>query len=223
MFYYIGLVIGAILVLLGLVGSILPVLPGPPLSFIGLLIFALVCNFSPPLTPTLIIIILIISIAVTVVDYFIPLIGAKKYGASKWGIYGSIGGMIIGAFFSPFGVLLGALVGAVLAQWMVSEGGASSKSRLGHFYRINLWDNPKIRGLWNNGLLFSYCSPLIYSLFKGNIFFQPGQHLILPFTKCLRIFLFDGFARRRNLFLRIDKLAILCQPVIEMRSGRKTG
>jgi uncharacterized protein len=119
--YYIGLIIGAILILLGLLGSILPVLPGPALSFIGLFLFALVQNFSPPLTPTLMIIMLIISIAVTLVDYFIPLIGAKKYGTSKWGIYGSVAGMIIGAFFSPFGVLLGAFIGAVLAEWMVSR------------------------------------------------------------------------------------------------------
>lgn len=121
MFYTIGLIVGAIFILLGLVGSVLPVLPGPPVSFVGLLLFALVCNFSPPLTPTLIMIMMSITIVVTVVDYFIPLIGAKKYGTSKWGIYGSIGGMIVGAFFSPFGILLGALVGAVVVEWMVSR------------------------------------------------------------------------------------------------------
>jgi len=94
MFYCIGLIIGAIFILLGLAGSVLPALPGPPLSFIGLLLFALARDFSPPLTSTLIIIMLIVTIAVAVVDYFIPLIGAKKYGASRWGIYGSLGGMI---------------------------------------------------------------------------------------------------------------------------------
>lgn len=121
MFYYIGLIVGSILILLGLLGSVLPVLPGPALSFIGLFLVALVQNFSPPLTPTLMIIMLIISIAVTVMDYFIPLIGAKKYGTSKWGIYGSIVGMVIGAFFTPWGMLLGALIGAVLVEWMVSR------------------------------------------------------------------------------------------------------
>ncbi|HSB07380.1 MAG TPA: DUF456 domain-containing protein, partial [Thermodesulfobacteriota bacterium] len=114
MFYYIGLVMGAVLILLGFAGSVLPALPGPPLSFVGLFLFALARDFSPPLTPTLVITMLIVTIAVVVVDYFIPFIGAKKYGASKWGIYGSIGGMIIGAFFSPLGMLLGAFIGAVL-------------------------------------------------------------------------------------------------------------
>lgn len=121
MFYYIGLITGAILILLGIVGSVLPVLPGPPLSFIGLFLFALINNFSPPLTSTFIIIMLIITIGVTVLDYIIPLIGAKKYGTSKWGIYGSIIGMIIGVFFSPFGLLLGAFIGAVLVEWIVSR------------------------------------------------------------------------------------------------------
>lgn len=121
MFYTIGLIAGGIFILLGLVGSILPVLPGPPLSFIGLFLFALIRNFSAPLTPTLIITMAIVTIAVTAVDYLIPLIGAKKYGTSKWGIYGSIAGMIIGVFFSPFGMLLGALIGAVLVEWMVSR------------------------------------------------------------------------------------------------------
>jgi uncharacterized protein YqgC (DUF456 family) len=119
--YYIGLVIGSLLILLGLVGSVLPVLPGPTLSFIGLFLVALVRHFSPPLTPTLIIFMLIITMVVTVMDYFIPLIGAKKYGTSKWGIYGSIVGMIIGVFFSPLGMLLGALIGAVLVEWIVTR------------------------------------------------------------------------------------------------------
>lgn len=113
--------IGSLLILLGLAGSVLPVLPGPTLSFIGLFLVALIRHFSPPLTPTLIIFMLIITIAVTVMDYFIPLIGAKKYGTSKWGIYGSIAGMILGAFFSPLGMLFGALIGAVSVEWMVSR------------------------------------------------------------------------------------------------------
>ncbi|NWF94256.1 MAG: DUF456 domain-containing protein [Syntrophaceae bacterium] len=110
----IGIMAGAILILLGLVGSVLPILPGPPLSLLGLFLLALVRNFSPPLTPTLLIVMLIVTTVVTTLDYFIPLFGAKRYGTSKWGIYGSIGGMILGVFFSPFGILLGAFMGAVL-------------------------------------------------------------------------------------------------------------
>jgi uncharacterized protein YqgC (DUF456 family) len=121
MLYGIGLVFGAILILLGFVGSVLPALPGLPLSFLGLFLFALVRHFSPPLSPMLILMMLIVTIVVSVLDHFVPFLGAKKYGASKWGIYGSIGGMVLGAFFSPVGMFLGAFAGAVLVEWMVSR------------------------------------------------------------------------------------------------------
>jgi uncharacterized protein YqgC (DUF456 family) len=117
----ITIVIGSILMLLGLAGSILPILPGPPLSFIGLFLLALVNHFSPPLTPALVIILAMVTILVIVMDYIIPLLGAKKYGASKWGVWGSVLGMVIGIFWSPFGLLVGAFIGAVVAEWLVGK------------------------------------------------------------------------------------------------------
>jgi len=117
----ITIVISSILMLLGLAGSILPILPGPPLSFIGLFLLALLKHFSPPLTPTLVIILAIVTILVIVMDYIIPLLGAKKYGASKWGIWGSVLGMAIGIFWSPFAMLLGAFIGAVVVEWLVGK------------------------------------------------------------------------------------------------------
>lgn len=118
---FIGFTIGILLILLGFIGSLLPILPGPPLSFIGLLLFAFIRNFSPPLTPTLMVILLIVTMVVTLIDYLLPLFGAKRYGASKWGIWGAIGGMMIGIFFSSFGMVLGAFLGAVLVEWFVSR------------------------------------------------------------------------------------------------------
>jgi hypothetical protein len=117
----IGIIIGALLILLGLAGCVLPVLPGPPLSFIGLLLLALINHFLPPLTPTLMIVMAIITLAVTIGDFVIPLWGARRYGASKWGIWGSVAGMAIGLLFSPFGMLLGALIGAVAVEWLVQK------------------------------------------------------------------------------------------------------
>ena len=107
--------------LLGLAGSILPILPGPPLSFMGLFLLALLKHFSPPLTPALVIILAIVTILVIVMDYIIPLLGAKRYGASKWGVWGSVLGMAVGIFWSPFGMLVGAFVGAVLVEWFVGK------------------------------------------------------------------------------------------------------
>jgi uncharacterized protein YqgC (DUF456 family) len=114
----VAIVTGAILIFLGLFGSFLPVLPGPPLSFFGLLLPALVHRFSPPLTSTLMIVLALLTVAVTILDYAIPVLGARRYGTSKWGVWGSVAGMIVGIFFSPFGMLLGAFVGAVVAEWL---------------------------------------------------------------------------------------------------------
>ena len=117
----ITIVIASVLMLLGLAGSILPVLPGPPLSFIGLFLLALLRHFSPPLTPTFITILAIVTILVIAMDYIIPLLGAKRYGASKWGVWGSVLGMAIGIFWSPFAMLVGAFVGAVVVEWLVHK------------------------------------------------------------------------------------------------------
>jgi len=117
----IAIVIGSIFVLLGIAGCVLPILPGPVLIFLGLLLLALLKDFSPPLTPTLMIVMAILTVVVTIGDYMIPFWGAKKYGTSKWGIWGSVAGMAIGLLFSPFGMLLGAFIGAVAIEWWVQK------------------------------------------------------------------------------------------------------
>ena len=115
------IIVGSILIFLGLAGSLLPILPGPPLSFIGLLLLALVRTFSSPLTPALIIVMGLLTVAAVAADHIIPFWGARRYGASKWGLWGSVAGMVIGIFFSPWGMLLGGLVGAVMAEWLASR------------------------------------------------------------------------------------------------------
>jgi uncharacterized protein len=117
----ITIAVGSLLMLLGLAGSVLPILPGPPLSFIGLFLLALLKHFSPPLTPTFVIILAIVTVLAVVLDYVIPLLGAKRYGASKWGVWGSVLGMAIGIFWSPFAMLLGAFLGAVVVEWLVGN------------------------------------------------------------------------------------------------------
>jgi len=119
----IAILIGAVLIVVGIAGSILPVLPGPPLGFAGLLLLAAVKQFSPPLTPTLITIMGIATLVVSALDYVIPFFGVRKYGASKWGVWGSVVGMVIGLFYPPFGMIIGAFVGAVLAEWLVKRKG----------------------------------------------------------------------------------------------------
>ncbi len=121
MFEGVTIVVGCILTVLGLAGSVLPILPGPPLSFIGLLLLALLKHFSPPLTPTLVIILAVVTVLAVAMDYIVPLLGARRYGASKWGVWGSVFGMVAGMFWSPFGMLAGAFIGAVVAEWLVGK------------------------------------------------------------------------------------------------------
>jgi len=76
----------------------------------------------------------IVTLIVGALDYVIPLLGVRRYGASKWGVWGSVAGMIIGLFYPPFGMIIGAFVGAVLAEWLVKrKGGDALKAGWGAF------------------------------------------------------------------------------------------
>jgi len=119
--------LGFLFALAGIAGSVLPVIPGPPLSFISLLIISFEKDwqaFSFITNETLFLIIPgIIDIGLIILDYLIRAIGAKKFGASKWGIVGSIIGMIIGIFFGPFGIFIGAFLGAIAGELISGKKG----------------------------------------------------------------------------------------------------
>ncbi|EAR11750.1 hypothetical protein PI23P_01060 [Polaribacter irgensii 23-P] len=81
------LIIGFLFVLLGIAGSILPVLPGPLTSWFGLLILHL--TSIVPMNYTFLGITLTVAILIWVLDYIIPAIGTKRFGGSKYGEYGT--------------------------------------------------------------------------------------------------------------------------------------
>jgi len=112
-------IVGLLLVILGLLGSVLPILPGPPVGFVGLLLMAVARQFSEPLTPIFILALALATLGVIVFDYLLPLMISKKYGAPKWGVWGSVIGMVVGLFLSPLGALLGAFAGAVIGEWII--------------------------------------------------------------------------------------------------------
>ena len=91
-----------------------PVIPGPPLSFAGLLIlhFTQFAEYSK----TLLLILGAVSIIVAVFDYLVPIWGTKKFGGSKYGIRGATIGLIVGLFFGPPGIIIGPFIGAVLGE-----------------------------------------------------------------------------------------------------------
>jgi uncharacterized protein YqgC (DUF456 family) len=111
------LTIGFLFVMLGLIGSFLPVLPGPLTSWLGLLI--LYFTSIVPMNYTFIGISLAIAIFIWVLDYIIPAIGTKRFGGSKYGVYGTTIGLLIGLFSPiPLGILLGAFLGAFIGEML---------------------------------------------------------------------------------------------------------
>ena len=111
------LVIGAALVVLGIIGSVFPGMPGPVLSYAGIVLLFLV---KGPETIFIWHLVLfgILLIFLLLADYLAPVLGARLAGSGKRGIYGAIIGALIGIFFiPPLGILIGALVGAVIGEY----------------------------------------------------------------------------------------------------------
>ncbi len=102
-----------LLVIAGLIGSIFPILPGIPLIFAGFLIHGLGSHWQD-YRPTTVVIVGAVTVAVALLDFYAGAAGAKKYGASRWGVWGSIIGALVGIlFFNIPGLILGPLLGAV--------------------------------------------------------------------------------------------------------------
>ena len=108
-------IVAAFFMMLGIIGSFLPVLPGPLTSWIGLLIFHLI-DVVPMNWPFLIIT-FIIALGIWVLDYIIPAIGTKRFGGTKAGMIGTTLGLIIGLIFlGPFGIIIGPFFGALIGE-----------------------------------------------------------------------------------------------------------
>ncbi len=116
---YLLLALAIVLVIVGIIGCLVPVLPGPPLSFIGLLILHFT-DFAEFKT-NLLIILGLIAITVAVFDYIVPIWGTKKFGGTKYGIRGATVGLLVGLFFGPPGIVIGPFLGAVVGELIYKD------------------------------------------------------------------------------------------------------
>ncbi|MFV8343397.1 DUF456 domain-containing protein [Flavobacterium sp. XS2P39] len=109
------LILGFLCVFTGIFGSFLPVLPGPSISWIGLLL--LYFTSAVPANYWILGIALIITIVISILDYVIPSRGTKKFGGSSYGIWGTNIGLILGILTPvPLGFLIGPFVGALIGE-----------------------------------------------------------------------------------------------------------
>lgn len=125
---------GLLLMLIGIIGSILPILPGVPISWLGLLTL----YFAPslPFDPVFITITGVVAFTLYILDYVIPAMGTKKFGGSAAGMWGTTIGLIVGIFAPiPFGILIGPFVGAYIGEVVVNKtkGPQAMKSAIGSF------------------------------------------------------------------------------------------
>jgi hypothetical protein len=116
---YILLILANILIILGIIGCMAPVLPGPPLSYLGLVVLHITkfADFSNTLLITLAAIVVVVSI----LDYIVPVWGTKKFGGSKYGTRGATVGLIIGLFLGPVGIIIGPFIGAVVGELIFKD------------------------------------------------------------------------------------------------------
>jgi uncharacterized protein YqgC (DUF456 family) len=151
-------VIGLILAMAGLIACIVPIIPGPPLAYASLFVLSLARDWAP-FSPTFLIVMGIFTVLVLVLDYVVPAAGAKKYGASKFGVWGSILGMLIGLFvFPPFGLFIGGFAGALIGELFAGKGGDDAfRAGLGVF----------IGSLVGMGIKMGLCGVILFFYIKA--------------------------------------------------------
>jgi uncharacterized protein YqgC (DUF456 family) len=112
---YVLIAIASILIILGILGCILPVIPGPPLSFGGILI--LHYTRWGDIEENLLIWLALAAGVATILDYILPVWATKKFGGTKRGVWGATIGLIAGLFFfPPIGIIIGPFLGAFLGE-----------------------------------------------------------------------------------------------------------
>ena len=116
---------GALLMIVGVIGCVLPVIPGPPLSFVGLLLlhFSRFADFSFEF----LLVFGSIAVIVTILDYVVPVWGTKRFGGSRYGMWGAGIGLVLGLIlFPPLGIIIGPFAGAVIGEAITGKKSAEA-------------------------------------------------------------------------------------------------
>lgn len=160
---WILIVLSAGLIVTGIGGCLLPIIPGPPIAFLGMVAL----HFSSEANAygwTTLVVYGLVAVVITVLDYFIPIYGTKKFGGTKYGTWGSTIGLVVGALVLPalglvlgpfglLGIVLGPFAGAVIGEKIGGmENQPALKAGVGSF----------IGFLAGTLLKLSYCLVILY-------------------------------------------------------------
>ena len=149
-------ILAAVFLFVGMLGCILPMLPGPLLAYAGMLLLHLTDRVQ--FTTGQLLVWLLIVVVTVVLDYVTPLLGSKYSGGSKWGERGCMIGTVIGLFFAPWGIIIGPFVGAVVGELLGDkELSQALKSGFGSFLGF----------LFGTVLKLGVCGYFIWQFFKA--------------------------------------------------------
>ncbi|MBC7606317.1 MAG: DUF456 domain-containing protein [Burkholderiales bacterium] len=113
-------VIGFVCVILGVFGSFLPLVPGPGLSWLGILL--LYFTNSIPMNYYILGLTLVITLIISILDYVIPAQGTKRFGGSSYGVWGTNIGLVVGILAPiPFGFIIGPFAGAFVGELLYNS------------------------------------------------------------------------------------------------------
>ena len=113
------IIISIIVMLLGLIGCFIPIIPGPPLCYTSLLLVHFFSSYS--ISTDFLFTWAIFIVAITILDIWLQIYGVKQFGGKKMAIRGSTIGLLAGLFIPPFGFLLGPFVGAFIGAYLESS------------------------------------------------------------------------------------------------------
>lgn len=113
------ILVGALLLVGGIVGSVLPFLPGPPLCYVALLLQQF--RTHKPFSTTFLVTWAVIVAVVILLDYLVPLYGTKRFGGTKYGLWGCSLGFLAAFWMGPWGIVFGPFIGAFIGEWLANR------------------------------------------------------------------------------------------------------
>jgi uncharacterized protein len=154
-------VVATILVVVGLIGTVLPALPGVPLVFCGLLLAAWTDHFAHVGAFTLIVLGTLTVIALGI-DFIAGVLGAKKVGASRYAVIGAALGTLLGLFLGLPGLLLGPFVGALVGE-LIAGGTLRKATGVG----VGAWLGFLVGAIAKLGICFAMLGIFAFAFFAG--------------------------------------------------------